>query len=135
MMRTAVLALMGALALPAASVTTTTATAATYHRPLIRTGLNANQSTNWSGYNQGSLEKNNTQFTQISGQWNVPTATAHKAGEHEFSSTWVGIGGGCVDAGCTVGDNTLIQAGTEQDVTKAGVAKYSAWWEIIPQPS
>ena len=44
------------------------------------------------------------------------------------------IGGGCIDAGCTVGDNTLIQTGTEQDVS-SGSASYGAWWEIIPGPS
>jgi hypothetical protein len=29
----------------------------------------------------------------------------------------------------------LIQAGTEQDVSKAGKASYSAWYEIIPETS
>ena len=48
---------------------------------------------------------------------------------------WIGIGGGCVDAACTVGDNTLIQTGTEQDVDANGNASYGAWWEIIPGPS
>jgi hypothetical protein len=47
----------------------------------------------------------------------------------------VGIGGGCVDAGCQVTDGTLIQAGTEQDVSTSGQATYSAWWELIPAPS
>src|SRR2546423_759449 len=102
------------------------------HRPLL--SLGANQSTNWSGYNQGTLEQGGKVFSQISGDWTVPTASRHKA-EAEFSSTWVGIGGGCIDAGCTVGDNTLIQTGTEQDVASNGKASYSAWWEIIPAPS
>ena len=65
----------------------------------------------------------------------VPSASAHKAGENEYSSTWVGIGGGCVDAGCTATDATLIQAGTEQDVDRSGGAHYSAWWEIVPSAS
>src|SRR5207249_2834306 len=85
--------------------------------------------------NQGSQEKGGKLFTQVSATWTVPTATPHKAGEAEFSSTWVGIGGGCVDANCQVTDATLVQAGTEQDVSSSGKASYSAWWEIIPQPS
>ena len=44
------------------------------------------------------------------------------------------IGGGCVTAGCAVGDNTLIQTGTEQDVSAKGKPAYSAWWELIPSP-
>ena len=65
----------------------------------------------------------------------MPTATQNVRGESEYSASWVGIGGGCVDANCTVGDATLIQAGTSQDVDASGTARYSAWWEIIPQPS
>src|SRR5207302_547128 len=49
--------------------------------------------------------------------------------------SWIGIGGGCVDANCLVGDPTLIQTGTEQDVASNGRATYSAWWELIPAPS
>ena len=114
---------------PAATATAVTAS----HRPLISVG--SNQSTNWSGYNQGTLEQGSKTFNSIAGNWTVPTATRHKAGEDEYSSTWIGIGGGCIDANCNVGDNTLIQVGTEQDVASNGTASYSAWWELIPAPS
>jgi hypothetical protein len=93
---------------------------------------NTNQSNNWFGYNQGTLEKSNTLFHSITGDWTVPTATQHASGQAESSSDWIGIGGGCIDAGCTVGDNTLIQTGTEQDVDSSGKASYSAWWELVP---
>ena len=106
---------------------------ARYHRRIARFG--ANQSNNWSGYDQGTLEQGTKVFTSMTGDWTVPTATQHTKGEAEFSSTWIGIGGGCVDAGCTVTDNTLVQLGTEQDVAADGTASYSAWWEIIPVPS
>jgi hypothetical protein len=106
---------------------------ATFHRPIVSIG--ANKSNNWSGYNQGLLEQSGKMFHQMSGDWTVPTASAHRHGEAEFSSTWVGIGGGCVDAGCAVTDPTLIQTGTEQDVDASGRASYSAWWEVIPAPS
>jgi hypothetical protein len=99
--------------------------------------VNTNQSNNWSGYNIGAGypgEPTGVTFTSVSGQWTVPTATQRVTGQAEASASWVGIGGGCVTANCQVTDNTLIQAGTEQDVSKAGKASYGAWWEIIPEP-
>ena len=96
---------------------------------------NTNQSSNWFGYNQGTLEQGNKLFNSITGNWTVPTASQHGSGQAEFSSDWIGIGGGCVDASCMVTDNTLIQTGTEQDVAANGSTSYSAWWEVIPGPS
>ncbi|MFL5896615.1 MAG: G1 family glutamic endopeptidase [Thermoleophilaceae bacterium] len=96
--------------------------------------FNANQSQNWYGYNQGALEKGKSLFHSVSGDWIVPTASQHSAGKDEYSSTWIGIGGGCVTANCLVTDNTLIQTGTEQDVSASGTPSYSAWWELIPGP-
>jgi Peptidase A4 family len=100
-------------------------------------GLHANmtQSNNWMGYNQGALEQGGKLFNSISGHWTVPTATQHTSGQSEASSDWIGIGGGCIDSGCTATDSTLIQTGTEQDVSSSGTASYSAWWEIVPAPS
>ena len=97
--------------------------------------LNANSSNNWFGYNQGTLEQGSKLFNSITGDWTVPTATQHTAGQAESSSDWIGIGGGCVDAGCTTTDSTLIQTGTEQDVDATGAASYSAWYELVPAPS
>src|ERR1700742_2735569 len=97
--------------------------------------LNANQSSNWFGYSQGTLEQGSKLFNSISGDWTVPAASQHTAGTAEASSDWIGIGGGCVDAGCTAGDSTLIQTGTESDVDASGHATYSAWWELVPAPS
>src|SRR3954452_2232228 len=113
--------------------------AATTHGALLHlakphTSLHAAQSNNWFGYNQGTLEQGGKMFNAITGDWTVPTATQHTAGQDEASSDWIGIGGGCIDAACTVGDNTLIQTGTEQDVS-GGTASYSAWWELVPAPS
>lgn len=108
----------------------------TAHGQLVHPfALNASQSNNWSGYNQGTLEQGSKLFTSIGGDWTVPTASQHTSGQAEYSSDWIGIGGGCVDAGCTITDSTLIQTGTEQDVDASGAASYSAWWEIIPGPS
>lgn len=92
------------------------------------------QSSNWSGYNKGMLETGSG-FHSISGQWTVPTATQHTRGQDEYSSSWVGIGGGCLDTSCSATDSTLIQAGTEQDVAADGTPSYSTWYELIPAPS
>src|SRR3954454_23020001 len=54
--------------------------------------VNTNQSNNWFGYNQGTLEKGNKLFNSISGDWTVPAATQHTAGQAESSSDWIGIG-------------------------------------------
>ena len=125
--------LMSSVITGAAGAPTAASAVQLFHRPIV--AVAANKSNNWSGYDQGTLEQGGKLFHQISGTWVVPTATAHKAGENEFSATWVGIGGGCVDANCTVTDPTLIQAGTTQDVDSTGKASYTAWWEIIPAPS
>jgi hypothetical protein len=103
----------------------------------IGPGFNTNTSSNWSGYNIGAAYPQvatGTTFTSVSGEWTVPTATQHTAGQAEDSASWIGIGGGCVTDDCSVTDNTLIQAGTEQDVSASGQASYDAWWEIIPEP-
>lgn len=129
-----ILALAGALM--TAGALAASAGAVNAHGQLLQLAhANTNESSNWFGYNIGTLERGGTLFSSISGDWTVPAPTQHTHGQDEYSSDWIGIGGGCVDAGCTVGDNTLIQTGTEQDVSAAGQASYSAWWEIIPAPS
>jgi len=123
--------------------TTTGASALSSHGQLLRLAhgrlpggkVDTNQSSNWFGYDQGSLEQGGKLFNSISGDWTVPTASQHTSGQAEDSSDWIGIGGGCVDSGCSVGDNTLIQTGTEQDVSSSGSSSYSAWWELVPSPS
>jgi hypothetical protein len=128
------------LGLPAAAATAGTASGANggvVHIVHVANGqVNTNQSSNWSGYNIGADYPQvpaGTLFTSVSGEWTVPTASEHGSDTAEDSATWVGIGGGCVEDSCTVTDNTLIQAGTEQDVSDTGQASYDAWWEIIPE--
>jgi Peptidase A4 family len=133
------LAVVLSVSLATCGVAATTASAAvTAYGQLLHLAhhgaLNTNTSSNWFGYNQGSLEKGDTLFNSISGNWTVPTATQHTAGQAEDSADWIGIGGGCVDSGCTVTDSTLIQTGTEQDVSSTGAASYDAWYELVPAP-
>jgi hypothetical protein len=101
--------------------------------PII-VSLNPNQSSNWGGYNQGAFAKG-TLFNSLTGNWTVPTATQHRSKREEYSSAWIGIGGGCPESTCNVPSFTLIQLGTEQDVNAKGKATYSAWWELIPAPA
>jgi hypothetical protein len=130
----ATLAVLVALA-PASSSALARYDASGAGAPRVMT-FHSGQSTNWSGYTQGVIEKA-TIFQSVSGEWVVPTATYHAGGpSDEASSSWVGIGGGCIEPSCLSGDPTsLIQAGTEQDVNSKGVTSYSAWWEIVPVPS
>ncbi len=81
------------------------------------------QSTNWSG-----VADTGVSFTSIEASWQVPTVTPpSSASVDTYSSTWVGIGGDV--------DPSLIQAGTEQDVTGGGGSEYYAWYELLPNSS
>lgn len=81
-------------------------------------------SKNWSGY-----ALNGTDFTQVTGSWHVPMVPTPTKKRHyrknTFSASWVGIDG--------YGNDSLIQAGTEQDWLD-GKAFYRAWWEVLPAP-
>jgi probable HAF family extracellular repeat protein len=90
---------------------------------VLRGSRNEITSRNWSGY-----EVANGPYTSAQGTWTVPAVHyAPYAGspDVEVSSTWVGIGGQSPDT-------TLIQLGTQQQVTSAGVPTYFAWYEILP---
>jgi hypothetical protein len=104
------------------------------HGQLLHLRANTNTSSNWFGYQQGTLEQGTKLFNSVTGDWTVPTASSH-SGADGNSSDWIGIGGGCIDANCMATDNTLIQTGTEQDATATGQTSYSAWWELVPAPS
>jgi hypothetical protein len=128
------------VSLACCAIAATSASAAlSSHGQLLRLAphlqSNTNSSSNWFGYNQGTLEQGTKLFNSITGNWTVPTATQHTSGQAEDSSDWIGIGGGCIDSGCTATDSTLIQTGTEQDVDSTGAASYSAWYELVPAPS
>jgi hypothetical protein len=82
-------------------------------------------SLDWGGYVAFSDYTNPKPIiTGVSGSWTVPRVTATL--DDRFSAVWVGIGG--------YDDNTLIQAGTEQDSVN-GAKAYSAWYEILPGQS
>jgi peptidase A4-like protein len=93
-------------------------------------------STNWSGYVVANYQTG-LKYTSTSMTWIVPTvsygASTDTTSSAEYSANWVGIGGFCENRLCTRGDNTLIQLGTEQDVSPSGTRQYYAWYEILPQ--
>jgi hypothetical protein len=79
-------------------------------------------SSNWSGYQLSRT----AQYVQSG--WTVPTVTKPVPGYSSigyYSSTWTGIGGG-FNAGVP-----LIQSGTEQEISNAGVATYYFWYEVV----
>jgi hypothetical protein len=115
-------------------ISTVTSAGGVAHGNEIVVPVAATKSSNWSGYNQGAVDKGAV-FNSITGTWTVPTARQHTRNQAEASSAWIGIGGGCPESSCVVPSATLIQEGTEQDVGKRGKAHYSAWWELIPAPS
>jgi len=75
-------------------------------------------SQNWSGYVVTSGP-----YTDASATWTVPSVAGQSG--PEYSSAWVGIGG-------WNGHTTLIQLGTEQNVTPSGTGSYYAWYELLP---
>jgi hypothetical protein len=110
------------------------------------------ETSNWSGYAVVNFATG-VFYTGAQASWNVPTVgyvapppvchlvylfrstqeiCSSPNAPAEYSSSWVGIGGFCENANCTSADNTLIQIGTEQDVSKSGETQYYAWVETIP---
>ncbi len=93
-------------------------------------------STNWSGYVVANYQTG-LKYTSASMTWVVPTvrygASTDTTSSTEYSANWVGIGGFCANRLCTRGDHTLIQLGTEQDVSPSGATQYYAWYEVLPQ--
>ena len=82
-------------------------------------------SSNWSGYALESPQGADLQFTSITGSWVQPKATC-SAGSPSASAFWVGLGGEIDTA------TSLEQTGTSADCNANGVARYYAWYEILP---
>ncbi|HXQ53579.1 MAG TPA: G1 family glutamic endopeptidase [Stellaceae bacterium] len=119
----------------------------------IKRGVrNEMETSNWSGYALANFSTGAT-YTAAQLSWTVPkvsyvkpppvchvikigrkteTICSSANAPAEYSSSWVGIGGYCENANCTAVDNTLIQLGTEQDVSSGGSTQYYAWIEMLP---
>jgi hypothetical protein len=70
------------MALTTAALAAASASAASLsaHGQLLQLREHANQSSNWFGYGQGTLEQGSKLFNSISGDWTVPAATQHTRG-------------------------------------------------------
>jgi hypothetical protein len=102
---------------------------------LARGPHNEFMTSNWSGYAIAHYQTGQN-YTSASGTWVVPTVTfgATQSGTNEeYSATWVGIGGFCMNALCARADKTLIQLGTSQYVSSSSATSYFAWYEMLPQ--
>jgi len=92
-------------------------------------------SSNWAGYvvDSSALSVQPISFSSVSGSWVQPVANCTQAqaqGTGETSSAfWVGLGGNSDSS------NALEQTGTESDCSASGVARYSAWYELVPASS
>jgi hypothetical protein len=95
-----------------------------YASPAEVCGVVAGCSPNWAGY----VLSQRAPFTGVTAQWQVPTITSNSP--PGMSCTWVGIDGD--------GNNTVLQAGTEQDFNPwyapFSGAIYYAWFESFPSP-
>jgi hypothetical protein len=84
-------------------------------------------SANWSGYALQDATAAGLQFTSVTGTWTVPVATCDPS-SNGSAAFWVGLGGSSETA------TGLEQTGTGSDCNN-GVAKYYAWYEILPAAS
>lgn len=75
-------------------------------------------SSNWSGY----AETCQAPYSEVTGHWSVPSVSGP---DGSYSAAWVGIDG--------FTNSSLIQTGTEQDVSSTGQASYAAWWTTSAQ--
>jgi hypothetical protein len=82
-------------------------------------------SSNWAGY---AVKKTGTRFRHVSGTW-VQPAVDCSSGAGTYSSVWVGLGGYARTS------QAIEQIGTEAECSASGKARYSTWYELVPDTS
>lgn len=80
-------------------------------------------SSNWAGY---VVRKSGVHFKRVIGAWNVPAVTC-TPGRSTYSASWIGLGG------YSSKSQALEQIGTDSDCNASGQARYSAWYELVPE--
>ena len=85
----------------------------------------ASVSTNWAGYVASPSTRAGAHFRTVAGTWVAPAATC-SPGHETYAAAWVGLGGASANA------SALEQIGTDSDCTRAGDARYSSWYELLP---
>jgi hypothetical protein len=92
--------------------------------PAATASAGTTTSANWAGY---AAHRTGVRFRGVSAEWTVPAVTCDSGSA--YSAAWVGLGGYHTNAAA------LEQAGTESDCSASGRARYSAWYELVPQSS
>jgi len=83
-------------------------------------------SSNWSGYavpGYGESVPDGT-YTDVTGNWIVPTLQSGCTSCGTDASTWIGIDG--------FDNSDLIQTGVDAEYDDYGDVSYTPWWEILP---
>jgi len=124
---------LAVLAVSGMSLTTAAASASVRNHGLV-VRFAANKSQNWSGYNQGSHGARRHRCSMKSPATGRPDAEPTSSRRSRVLLRLDRHRCGCVDTACSIGDNTLIQTGTEQDIAANGKRTYTAWYELIPAP-
>jgi hypothetical protein len=92
----------------------------------------------WSGYAIANYQTG-LYYTSAAATWQVPSIsygpTSGTTNGYEYNAMWVGIDGFCEDAGCSAVSQTLIQLGTNQQVSASGAQSAYAWYELYPATS
>lgn len=78
------------------------------------------ESANWAGYAATAAAP----YTSASASFQVPNVANDGVAGAEYALSWVGVGG--------YSDNTLIQLGTEEEVSTSGATAFYAWYELYP---
>ncbi len=73
------------------------------------------------GYNESVSEGT---YTDITGNWVVPTLTSGCTSCGTDASSWIGIDG--------FDNSDLIQTGVDAEYDSSGNVSYTPWWEILP---
>jgi hypothetical protein len=93
--------------------------------PAAGAATTTDTSTNWAGYVAG---RTGVRFRHVSATW-VQPAVSCQAGTPTYTSAWLGLGGNSETS------QALEQIGTEADCTATGTARYSSWYELVPDVS
>jgi Peptidase A4 family len=117
---------MSARRLPSVLAAAATAVAvAVCGPPAAGAATTTDTSTNWAGYVAG---RTGVRFRHVSATW-VQPAVSCQSGSPSYTSAWVGLGGNSESS------QALEQIGTEADCTATGAARYSSWYELVPDVS
>ena len=86
-------------------------------------GLVTQKSSNYAGYVSSGLTGSSQTYSEVQGEWTVPTDTSCSVSEHSYAGFWVGLGG--------VNAQSLEQIGTITQCYHSVVA-HVAFYQMVP---